>query len=33
MFPLTNSEIAWKTLNAVMLKNVFVAEQADFMLD
>ena len=33
MFPLTNSEIAWKTLNAIMLKILFIGEQADFMLD
>ena len=32
MFPLTNSEIAWKTLNAMMLKFLFVGEQADFTL-
>ena len=33
MFPLTNSEIVWKTLDAIMLKFLFVGEQADFMLD
>ena len=34
MFPLTNSEIAWKTLNAIMLKKIlFVGEQADFMIN
>ena len=32
MFPLTNSEIAWKTLNALML-ILFVGEQVDLTLD
>ena len=33
MFPPTNAEIAWKTLNAIMLKFLFVDEQADVTLD
>ena len=33
MFPLTNSEIAWNTLNAIKLTIRFVGEQADFTLD
>ena len=32
MFPLTNSEIAWKTLNAIIFKILVVGEQADFTL-
>ena len=31
MFPLTNSEIAWKNLNAAMLKILVFGEQEDFV--
>ena len=33
MFPLKNSEIALKILNAIMLKFLFVGEQVDLTLD